>query len=318
MNDDRLDNPCGLSGRLGCGHRDSRDLRYRLYRPDLGGDLFTLMRQDRGYSYSDALDTAADAGGLRSLFWPGCALSSYSKGLTEAVFTFLKERGAADGMSVRCCGTDIRYAGDRAAQEAYCAGLVRELQAWSVERVITVCPNCYRDLKEMQGPSPSSRPIEVLALSQFLVDEGLCVSPEQIAPTRSVCVHDSCPDRCCGVDAAAVRKLFEGIELHEMEHNRCRSRCCGLGRLQFIDDPANSGRRRAERIDEFRATGAEQLVTSCFSCANAFQNPATGLFARHYLELLFGIQIDWPTVYESSARIFAALGLASSSPERKP
>jgi Fe-S oxidoreductase len=90
-----------------------------------------------------------------------------------------------------------------------------------------------------------------------------------------------------------------------MKHNRSRSRCCGLGRLQFVSNPEASKRQRAERLGEFQATGAERLVTSCFSCANSLQDPSTGLVALHYLELLFDIRVDWSAVYQSSTRALA-------------
>jgi Fe-S oxidoreductase len=239
-----------------------------------------------------------------TLFWPGCALSSYSRELTEAVFAFLRERDLADGMSVRCCGNVIRYTGDATACATYQEALVVELKARGIRRVITACPNCHRSFENMLGCVPG---IELCALSRLLADEGLRVLPERLAPTTTVCIHDSCPDRGEGLDAAAVRELFGdgGIELREMEHNRSRSRCCGLGCLRFVSDPEASQRQREQRIAEFGATGAEQLVTYCFSCANAFQDPARDLAALHYLELLFDIRIDWPAVYKSSTQALA-------------
>jgi Fe-S oxidoreductase len=153
--------------------------------------------------------------------------------------------------------------------------------------------------------TPGNMPIESLSLSEVLANEGLRIPPEQSAVMGSACIHDSCPDRRYGVDAAAVRRLLEGVELREMQHNRRDSRCCGLGRLQFLSDPASGERQRRERIGEFTETGAKQLVTYCFSCTNALQDPRAGLASIHYLELLFDIHIDWPAVYKNSQRILA-------------
>lgn len=287
--------------------------------------FFSLMRQIRGYSYDDVFDMRATgaqdgttndaatnvtasvsvgtANSARTLFWPGCALSSYSRELTEAVFGFLRERDVVDGLSVGCCGNIIRFAADQATCTAYRSNLLFALEAQGIRRIVTACPNCYYSFGETLKDSTS---IELIALSQFLVDEGLRIPRERIAPATSVCVHDSCPDRRNGVDACAVRGLLREIEIREMKHNRIHSRCCGLGQLRFVSDPMNSQRLREERIEEFGATGAGQLVTCCFSCANAFQDPATGLTALHYLELLFDIRVDWQAVYESSARALAA------------
>jgi Fe-S oxidoreductase len=313
---------------------NSDDRRFRPYRTDLGSDFFSLMRQERGFFYADILDASGTHGtssavthdAPRSLFWPGCTLSSYSRDLTEAVFSFLRERGVASCMSVKCCGNIIRYAGGRAAAKAYQDRLASALRENGIGRVISACPNCCRSFRaissgatpeeapgdplseaprEAPRTAPSKTVIESLSLSEVLADEGLRISPEQSAAMGSACVHDSCPDRRHGVDAAAVRRLLEGVELREMRHNRRESRCCGLGRLQFLSDPASSNRQRRERIGEFKETGAEQLVTYCFSCTNALQDPRANLAAIHYLELLFDIRIDWPAVYKSSQRILA-------------
>jgi Fe-S oxidoreductase len=370
------------------GDPEKADARFRWYRPDLGGDFFSLMREDRGFVYEDALASASAApaeasvpgesgvlvspapfapapaapacapapapaasGAVRSLFWPGCSLSSFSRELTEAVCAHLKESGAVDAMSIRCCGSIIRYAGGPAPFAAYRDDLVATLRARGIRRIVTSCPNCYQVLRralcegqegqalrgmqegseeqeEREGQAlsgmqegPKAREgqsgqkgqedalFEVVSLSQVLVNEGLHILPEQAASAISVCVHDSCPDRASGVEAAAVRCLFEGIELREMRHNRHRSHCCGSGRLQFLSDPVGSDRQRVERLAEFEETGAARLVTSCFSCANALQLPGGTAHEPtvHYLELVFGIPIDWRAVYASSARIQSSL-----------
>jgi Fe-S oxidoreductase len=293
----------------------SRDERYRPYRTDLGRDFFSLLREARGFSYVDALDSGTSVGadgaddvggggagneGPSSLFWPGCTLSSYSKELTEAVFAFLKGKDRTCGMSVKCCGNIIRYAAGRTAYVTYGERLASELEEKGIKRIVTACPNCYRSFKEL---SQRELDIEVISLSQTLADEGLRVMPnpaDSAEPSTPFCIHDSCPDRSCGIEAAVVRRLCEGVELREMKHNRSHSQCCGLGRLQFLSDPLASAAQRERRINEFVATGAKQLVTYCLSCTNAFQDMPPGLSSVHYLELLFNIRVDWPAVYASA------------------
>ena len=258
------------------------------------------MRKIRGFSYEDALETRKG----HCLFWPGCSLASYSQELTEAVFSFLKERGLVDGLSVGCCGNIVRYAAGYEPFKDFTVQLVSNLIEQGVTSVITSCPNCYLTFKRILRDTSA---IELSDLSTILAQEGLRVP---VSTATSFCIHDSCPDKRIHVIAPAVRTIFEEVELHEMVHNQNRSRCCGLGKLRFLSDPEESESFRSERIKEFKETAADQLVTCCFSCANAFQDPEAGVEAVHYLELLFGIRIDWEAVIGASQQ--AQIDLQSS------
>jgi Fe-S oxidoreductase len=293
----------------------SNNSQYRPYRTDRTPDYFTLMQQERGFVFEDALAVGgtgevgeaakgvqvaqiAQPDQVQTLFFPGCSFASYSGELTQAVYGFLKERKLVDGMSTQCCGHILYFSAEQKVFRSYTEAFRATLKAHGVIRIITACPNCYASLQE----TLSGTGIEVVALSEVLVDEGMRVVPEHIAPTTTVCIHDSCPDRELGVFGPTVRRLFENIELREMEHNHEKALCCGLGRLLFISSPIRSEKLRKKRIEEFASTQAELLVTYCFSCDNAFQDPGRGISSVHYLELLFGIRVDWDAV-EKSAQI---------------
>jgi len=298
----------------------------RPYRTDLEPNLFSLMRQARGFDYEGALGVGPGEGesegegagegreigvGVgQSLFWPGCSLASYSQELVEAVSAFLQDRGLIDGISIACCGKILRYACGYAFYRDFTEQLAARLIEQGVRRIITGCPNCFLTFRRMLRHTPEQDAIELIDLSTVLADEGLRITPEASEATGisaehggaslCYCIHDSCPDKGLNVIGPAVRKLFSEVELCEMKHNQDHTRCCGIGKLQYITKPKESERLRAERIQEFRETGADQLVTCCCSCTNAFQDPSSGVAAVHYLELLFGIRIDWDAVYQSS------------------
>jgi Fe-S oxidoreductase len=266
----------------------SKDALYRPYRTDLEPHYFSLMQRDGGFVFEDALE----AGAVRSLFLPGCSLAGYSRELTQAVYGFLKERGLVDGMSTRCCGHILYFSADQTDFRAYTAEFAATLEDRGVTRIITACPNCYASLLETLQDSG----IELVSLSEVFVDEGVRFSTEQIAPATSVCVYDACPDRKLGAFGPSVRHLFEGLELREMRHRGENALCCGLGRLLFISSPVRSENLQKKCIGEFKETGADLLVTYCISCASAFQDPGEGVRAVHYLELLFGMHVDWAAV----------------------
>jgi len=303
------------------------------YRIDKADNLFAAMRRQRGYRYVDALEAPSACGDeVPALFWPGCTLSCYSQELTMAVFDYLRQRGLADGMSVKCCSNILRFASGAETRMAFARELALELQEHGVRRLVVACPNCYNSFCELAEAGILGQ-LEVLALSAVLLQQGEHVSPEQVlshlarrpaqsagsnshapngnvpvAPVTappSVCVHDSCPDRRHGVFAESVRGLFPGCELREMEHHHDHALCCGIGRLLFIRNPGQSSKQRGQRQEEFLRTGAELLVTSCVSCANAFQNLPDSC---HYLELLFGVRIDWPAAISAAEQALKACG----------
>jgi Fe-S oxidoreductase len=110
------------------------------------------------------------------------------------------------------------------------------------------------------------------------------------------CVHDSCPDRRSGAFGAATRDLFaeaDGVLLLEMAHNHEQAHCCGS---RFTDSKESLEHCHA-RLGEFAQTGADYLIASCISCVNSFLRAAAPGSVYHYLELLFGIPIDWAALY---------------------
>jgi Fe-S oxidoreductase len=89
-----------------------------------------------------------------------------------------------------------------------------------------------------------------------------------------VCYHDPCYlGRGLGVYDAPreVLTALDGVELVEMERNRKSSFCCGARALgDYYPDMAAETAK--ERMEEFRATGADVLITACTSCKHNFQN----------------------------------------------
>jgi Fe-S oxidoreductase len=282
---------CG-SEAVACG----RLAALRPYHVELEDNLFSVLRSLQGLSYEDALipESLGPHHGATSIFWPGCTLSSYSAELTEATYGFLKERGFADGMTTRCCGNILRSVKDRPVFEAYGQRLVGDLSAAGVKRLIAACPGCYHNLLELQlSDTPGG--IEVLALPEVLISAGIEV-PSQYRDC-TVCVHDSCPDRTHGVFAESLRALVRGLELRETAHNREHSHCCGMGKLLSINHPEISESMIDQRLSELSATGADLVLSACFTCTSVFQELGTSPRSLHYLELFFDMHVNWPEVY---------------------
>ncbi len=67
-------------------------------------------------------------------------------------------------------------------------------------------------------------------------------------------------------------------------------------------DPTLSGQRAQRILDEAQATGAGNLVTYCPTCTYTFAQtllgqPSNELIDLHYLEILFGVRVDWAAIF---------------------
>ena len=166
--------------------------------------------------------------------------------------------------------------------------------------------------------------LEVLALPKLLAEQGVLPKLPSLAPipapasapasapaptstpAATVSIHDSCPDRRAGVFAESVRALFAGFELREMRHNRRQSRCCGLGRLLPLRNRRASQDMAEQRLEEFQQSGADFLVTYCLNCSQPLQTAGT----YHYLELLFGLRLDWQELAALGAEAMEVMSLS--------
>lgn len=283
--------------------RDGRDAFLRL-RPaaqrrwspmlvDENGNSFARLRAWRNISYDDIVLNPHEA--CPSLFFPGCTLSSFAPSLAQAAFDYLAETGQVDGMTALCCGNPLWGLGLSERHDAYVGQLGERLAKLSTNRIIAGCPNCFRALKRSQDKGLIDKDIAIEALPQVLLDSGMRIppSPAVAASAKTFGVFDSCSDRATGTFGKAVRGLLPPGSYRDMEHAGERAICCGSGGMVSFYDVETCKRRRARCVGEFEATHADCLVTSCISCANSIIRAGAGIAVHHYLELLFGITLDW-------------------------
>ncbi len=67
-----------------------------------------------------------------------------------------------------------------------------------------------------------------------------------------------------------ILRMIDSVELIEMERNRRNSFCCGArgGENYFVDFSSETA---LERINEFKKTGADLLITACHHCKTIFR-----------------------------------------------
>ncbi len=275
-------------------------------------DIFSAYRAVYGIAFDEfaSLDYAATVPGTYdTLLFPGCSLASYAPEVTRAVCNWMNRAGFHWAMSTSCCGSPLMSAGRFDRAQALREGLLDKIKQAGITRVITVCPGCGEELAVTMAQD-----VDILPLPEVLLQESARMEREGIDPgfhpldRASLTFFDSCHDRHDNRHANAIRalmaKYLPQAKQLEMAHNRKNSLCCGAGGAVGGYDPAITDRRVWRVIDEARDTGAQNCVTMCPTCtytiAQACLNADAdrGIENHHYLELLLGVTIDWPQVFQ--------------------
>lgn len=239
-----------------------------------------------------------------SLFFPGCSFVNYAMPLVSAVFDTLAQHGAADGISLLCCGKILSFEPDGDVVRAGFEEQLRDhVAASSITRIVTACPNCVKALREAFAKDERVSGIEIVPLPVVLADLGYRIDRDTVAllvkgdasASVMLCTHDSCPDRETGEFADGLRALLPDGIWADPEHCRKRSICCGslpraAGKFEAADKCAR--RNGSEALE----VGADALVTACLSCVFQLNMAQSSVQAVHFLELLYSWRIDWANV----------------------
>jgi fumarate reductase (CoM/CoB) subunit B len=263
-----------------------------------------------------------------TLFFPGCALSSYAPELTRASFDWLSERSGNVGLSLSCCGLPLVQMGAAERAAEYMATLRQSVTSTGARRIVTICPTCHCHLQGQPGLTGT----EVVSLYQLMAEVGVRAPVSRhreepradqrrplagargffygkshlplsgkrgiLAFSRKMTIHDSCPERRVKL-GGHMREILGNYDIVEMAHSGAETICCGSGGLVGIVDPASCSRQAELRMAEFRQVVAAQCVTYCINCALTLSAAAPGK-VRHILELVFNRPVDYAAIQRRS------------------
>lgn len=224
----------------------------------------------------------SDIQGLQSdtIFFPGCALISYSPELVQKTFNYLQLKSPGIGYYNKCCGKPTKFMGFEVEFDQYYSDLEREFKNKGVRRIITGCQNCYKTIGE------NSPDIEVISLWEFISDNGI---PENklnigIKIKAEFTLHDPCPTRNEDGIHEAVRDIVEkmGLKIREMKYNRGRTLCCGSGGMVPLTQNAIGRAHMNRRASE---ASTDYIITYCQECVESMRRG--GKYSYHILDLLF-------------------------------
>lgn len=237
------------------------------------------------FSFSDLF--TSDIKNLQSdtIFFPGCALLSYSTEIVENTYKYLREKIPGIGIYNKCCGKPTNFIGKEKQFKEYFSILENEFKAKNVKRVITGCQNCFMTI------SDTTETVEVISLWETLSYFGIPESKKGIGKNldQKFTIHDPCPTRNVNVIHESIRDIISQLELksQEMKNNRGNTLCCGSGGMVFVTQ-ADIAKAHAER----RATesNTDHIITYCQECVESMRKGGKNSF--HILDVLFNEEFE--------------------------
>jgi glycolate oxidase len=184
-------------------------------------------------------------------------------------------RPVAQFAETGCCGSTLYDLGFWDRLEPYITTNWEAMKKSIDKTFIFINPHCQEFVKKRYPEMvPESADLKTQHISQFLVSALKTGKlKHKKAGEVKVSYHDPCYlGRGLGIyePPRTVLSLLEGVTLVEMERNRENSFCCGARAVgSYFPDIIEWTAR--ERLKEFRATGADLLITACAYCKENFQ-----------------------------------------------
>lgn len=224
----------------------------------------------------------SDINNLQSetIFFPGCALMSYSPDIVEKTYNYLRTRIPGLGIYNKCCGNPTASLGKDEKFRDYYSLLEEEFKNKNIKRVITGCQNCLMTIRE------NSRDINLVSLWEVLA--GIGVPKEKLAMAKdldySFTIHDPCPTRRLGIIHKSIRDLTDqlGFTIKESKYSKTKTLCCGSGAMVSVTQN-NIARDHKDRVA--RETGQEPVISYCQECVESIRQKDKRTY--HILDLIF-------------------------------
>lgn len=194
--------------------------------------------------------------GNRTLYFPGCIGLGPLAAMTTTASSLLTALGIEHDISSRavCCGSPLLKVGALAEAKALQHCNMETLAAY--ERVITSCPGCTYQLREVYGVR-AEHMVEVLKakdLRSKVRGKWALQLPCHLKRGLSPWSAEALVHVLTGAGVDIVRLPVE-------------DRCCGGGGGMLAGFPATARSMAHNKADAYRAAGVEGVITACPFCA---------------------------------------------------
>ncbi len=204
----------------------------------------------------------------RVLYFPGCTALRFYKDTVKGVSRLLTVLDIDFDImdEPTCCGYPGYAAGVKDWFQKTAAKLKGTLDKY--DTVISTCPTCintFKNIYRRNGIELKANPMHIL---EFIAPKIKQLLKQTTKADAVVAYHDPCHlGRHLG-DYDTPREIIDLIyeKRVEFQWSKEEANCCGGGGAVPLTNPDTSSKIGKKRMEEFKLTGADKLLTACPSC----------------------------------------------------
>ncbi len=196
------------------------------------------------------------------LFFTGCMIDVFYGDTGESVIKLMNSLGYTVIVpeDIKCCGAPHLYHGNEKAFEELREHNLREIGRHDFDAIVVACPTCGGALVEDYGQE-----WEVKDFAQIIFEdkENIRFRTANDRLTFHVPCHSY---TAMSVNPKIFYGVMERVENADVVRAEKAQSCCGFAGLWSIKNPELSERVQREKIEDFKGTGADYILTSCPGC----------------------------------------------------
>ena len=251
----------------------------------------SVFGEDLRERLSSEFDPIYFSRSIKVLLFVGCVYTRHQFDTIKKAI-FILERLGIDYAGIYnreqfCCGLPLYSFGFLSEFSEYAEMVKKNLSG--IKKVIALCPSCTYTLKSIYPQFDNAIRAEVLTFSEFI----LPFIKNGLRDLKKICEHYAYHDPCYmsrylnqTEEPRELLKSTGGI-LSELLWNRKNSICCGAGGMHKATNPDTTRDIAARRLEEFKASGAKKLVTSCPTCLKTFKDTDPYLPVVDIIEVVY-------------------------------
>jgi Fe-S oxidoreductase len=186
----------------------------------------------------------------------------------DRILSASREKVQQFGGADICCGAPLYYAGDIKGFKKVAKKLKSDIEARGLKKVITMCPNCLKMMREVYPEAGVKLNVQLAHTSEFLASllEERKIRVKKVKGTATY--HDPCILANDMNITEAPRRILTalGYKIREPVYTKELAHCCGAPPGARLGFSKLADQVKSMRISELKNTGADVYVSSCPSC----------------------------------------------------
>ncbi len=194
------------------------------------------------------------------LFFTGCMIDVFYGRTGESVIKLMNKLGytVVVPQDIKCCGAPHLYHGNREAFQRLKEHNIKEIEKHDFDAIVVACPTCGGALME-----DYDRDWKVFDFAQIVFQE----KPKFKGTNEKITFHVPCHSyTAMKTNPSVFYSVMESVEEAQVVKAEKAQSCCGFAGLWSIKNPKLSEKVQKEKVEDFKSTGADYVLTTCPGC----------------------------------------------------